>query len=34
MGKSIVAATPVMKQFMDVKAQYADAIVLFRMGDF
>ena len=34
MSKSIVAATPVMKQFMDVKAQYADAIVLFRMGDF
>ena len=34
MSKSIVAATPVMKQFMNVKAQYADAIVLFRMGDF
>ena len=34
MGKSIVAATPVMKQFMAVKAQYTDAIVLFRMGDF
>ena len=34
MGKSIVAATPVMKQFMNIKGQFSDAIVLFRMGDF
>ena len=34
MGKSIVAATPVMKQFMNIKVQFSDAIVLFRMGDF
>ncbi|HMA62907.1 MAG TPA: DNA mismatch repair protein MutS [bacterium] len=27
-------ATPVMRQFFSVKAQYPDAIVLFRMGDF
>ena len=28
------AETPLMKQYMAVKAQYPDAIVLFRMGDF
>ena len=30
----MVAQTPVMKQFLDVKSQYNDALVLFRMGDF
>ena len=34
MGKDTVAQTPVMKQFLDVKSQYKDALVLFRMGDF
>ena len=34
MGKDMVAQTPVMKQFLDVKSQYKDALVLFRMGDF
>jgi len=34
MGKEIIASTPVMKQFMEVKEKFSDAIVLFRMGDF
>ena len=34
MGKGTVAQTPVMKQFLEVKSQYKDALVLFRMGDF
>ena len=34
MAKDVVAQTPVMKQFLDVKSQYKDALVLFRMGDF
>ena len=34
MGRDMVAQTPVMKQFLDVKSQYKDALVLFRMGDF
>src|SRR5258708_7036958 len=28
------SATPAMRQYLDAKAQYRDAIVLFRMGDF
>jgi len=34
MGKDVVAQTPVMKQFLEVKSQYEDTLVLFRMGDF
>ena len=34
MGKNVVAQTPVMKQFLEVKSQYEDTLVLFRMGDF
>ena len=34
MNKSNTAATPVMKQFMDIKSKHHDTIVLFRMGDF
>ena len=34
MNKKIVANTPVMKQFLDVKSNYPDTLVLFRMGDF
>ncbi len=34
MTKETVAQTPVMKQFLAVKAQYEDTLVLFRMGDF
>ena len=26
--------TPVMKQFLEIKAKYKDTIILFRMGDF
>ncbi|MBA65918.1 MAG: DNA mismatch repair protein MutS [Candidatus Marinimicrobia bacterium] len=34
MSKNIIANTPVMKQFLDVKTNYPDTLVLFRMGDF
>ena len=34
MGKDVIAQTPVMKQFLEVKSQYEDTLVLFRMGDF
>jgi len=34
MTKETVAQTPVMKQFLAIKAQYEDTLVLFRMGDF
>ena len=34
MNNNVPANTPVMKQFIDVKSKYKDAIVLFRMGDF
>ena len=34
MSKSTITATPLMKQYMDVKSKYPDTIVLFRMGDF
>ena len=34
MNKKVSANTPVMKQFIDIKSKYKDAIVLFRMGDF
>ena len=34
MSNVIVADTPVMKQFLDIKSKYDDAIILFRMGDF
>ena len=34
MTKKGTANTPVMKQFIDIKTKYKDAIVLFRMGDF
>ncbi|MBT5760974.1 MAG: DNA mismatch repair protein MutS [Candidatus Marinimicrobia bacterium] len=34
MVKTVVAQTPVMKQFLDVKSKYEDTLVLFRMGDF
>ena len=28
------ADSPVMRQFLDIKGRYPDAIVMFRMGDF
>ena len=34
MGKDVIAQPPVMKQFLEVKSQYEDTLVLFRMGDF
>jgi len=34
MNKKEKAGTPLMKQYFDIKGQYADCIVLFRMGDF
>ena len=34
MSNVVVADTPVMRQFLDIKSKYDDAIVLFRMGDF
>ena len=34
MSKTVVADTPVMKQFLDIKSKYDDTIILFRMGDF
>ena len=34
MNKKIESNTPVMKQFLEVKEKYEDALVLFRMGDF
>ncbi len=34
MNKTMVADTPVMKQFLDIKSKYNDTIILFRMGDF
>jgi len=34
MNNRVIANTPVMKQFLDVKEKYHDTIVLFRMGDF
>ena len=34
MDKKLIAQTPVMKQFLDIKSQYSDTLVLFRMGDF
>ena len=33
MSKTVVADTPVMKQFLDIKSKYNDTIT-FRMGDF
>jgi len=29
-----ISLTPAMKQYLDIKAQYPDAVLLFRMGDF
>ena len=29
-----IAETPMMKQFVEIKAQHPDAILLFRVGDF
>ena len=34
MNKKVIADTPVMKQFLDIKSKYNDTIILFRMGDF
>ena len=34
MRKSQTPDTPVMKQFMKIKLEHKNAIVLFRMGDF
>ncbi|HEY7474244.1 MAG TPA: hypothetical protein VH679_04485, partial [Vicinamibacterales bacterium] len=31
---ALQSATPAMRQYLDVKRQYRDAIVFFRMGDF
>jgi DNA mismatch repair protein MutS len=33
-GRSTAHATPAMRQYLDVKRRYRDAIVFFRMGDF
>jgi DNA mismatch repair protein MutS len=33
-GRSAANATPAMRQYLDVKRRYRDAIVFFRMGDF
>ena len=32
--KETITLTPAMKQYLDMKAQYPDAVLLFRMGDF
>jgi DNA mismatch repair protein MutS len=34
MTSSLKAATPLMKQFLDIKNKYPDTLLLFRMGDF
>lgn len=34
MGSALNELTPVMKQYMDIKQRYPDAIILFRLGDF
>ncbi len=34
MGKKDVTYTPMMQQYLDIKKDYADAIVFFRLGDF
>src|SRR6188472_3488725 len=34
MSSSATTATPAMRQYLDAKRQYRDAIVFFRMGDF
>ena len=34
MIKGVNGNTPVMKQFLEIKAKYKDTIILFRMGDF
>ena len=34
MTNKLEANTPVMRQFLDIKAKYKDTILLFRMGDF
>ncbi|MFI3296430.1 MAG: DNA mismatch repair protein MutS [bacterium] len=34
MAKKTVAETPLMKQYNEIKAQYPDAVLLFRVGDF
>ena len=34
MIKSVDGNTPVMKQFLEIKAKYKNTIILFRMGDF
>ncbi len=33
-SKSELSGTPLMRQYMEIKSQYSDCIVLFRMGDF
>ena len=33
-SRSVASATPAMRQYLDAKRQYRDAIVFFRMGDF
>ena len=34
MPSTTASVTPVMRQYLDAKRQYQDAIVFFRMGDF
>jgi DNA mismatch repair protein MutS len=34
MGKKDITYTPMMQQYLDIKKDYADAIVFFRLGDF
>ena len=34
MAEKDVAATPMMRQFLDLKAKHPDAVLLFRCGDF
>ncbi|MDD4293757.1 MAG: DNA mismatch repair protein MutS, partial [Bacteroidales bacterium] len=33
-GDKIIVETPLMKQYLAIKAKYPDAILLFRVGDF
>ncbi len=34
MSSTLKAATPLMKQFLEIKNKYPDTLLLFRMGDF
>src|SRR4051812_42683028 len=34
MTQTAIAATPMMRQYLEIKAQYPDSILFFRLGDF